>query len=546
MEYLSLQLSTTLTQRRTIFYFSDSVLSAKHLTVNLLIWEALEREVYAAQSPDHQLHGFRARIEEVDGQKQGLIHRGDIHPNFAAVKSMEDYYEYGLTSYRARNSSKQRIDRLGIEDQMVHILGHFWHLPLDSRYRAIFTRELVQKLGPASLLLDSLANFTLQTPQYYLSLPEHPTLPFVREACSGVVSQIITKIPDVESIKERMGSLQKATKTFFPGLGSLFEAMVEHPPNPIENVSTGNSQYDAFISRTFGDFPRAVHPKISTLALLIYVLLPLTYTTESSEANCRLRDFVEWVKDDTDHRFPFRDLARSRRRILEPDGPFSPGNIASILGFFSTLIYRGVTHSTEFLQDVQTVFPSLQDWNTVYHRLVDSKEAAYFCNKHAFSRNCAAARDPRHVPKYWDAAQNDSLRPQKDMSFSKFFDTIRKSKDLPAFGDLTSWLLAADYASAGFITTPESDEVRRIIHKLGMGAKKGLQLLGYPCSSESATASAFVEVEEGLGAFLTEDEKVKVGFGVFFVENVLCKLSRFSKERTFREVCKEWNVPTAT
>ncbi|KIL55663.1 hypothetical protein M378DRAFT_17743 [Amanita muscaria Koide BX008] len=252
---------------------------------------------------------------------------------------------------------------------------------------------------------------------------------------------------------------------------------------------------------------------------------------------------MDLVERNTDMRLPFRDRAASRRRILEEDGPFSGDHLLTREGFFSALIYRGVTYGTQFLQEEKTFYPDLQAWSSRYQLLRSIGHGeTYFCKKDAYG-TAAAARSPDNVQNYWDAAKIEELRPHPGKSFTEFFQTIKKSPRMPAFGSLTAYLLSADYAIAGGLQKPSVSELGGIIHGINKGGRKGLELLGYGCSSSKETAKAFSEVYGGLQAFFTGEERRNMDFGPIFLEHALCKLSRFKKISQFQDVCQEWDVP---
>jgi hypothetical protein len=221
-----------------------------------------------------------------------------------------------------------------------------------------------------------------------------------------------------------------------------------------------------------------------------------------------------------------------------------------VRGFFSALIYRGITHSTDFLLEQKTLFVNLEDWKATANPLVITKGKEYVCKTNAYGAS-SRARTVENASAYWDAANNRNLQfwdnkkgngshqAIKPLSFVEFFNKINQ---LPAFGPLTSYLLSVDYAVAKVIAQPTPDEVGKIIHKIDGGGKAGLKLLGYSCVTESQTSAAFVEVMDALQVFFTMEEQAKADFGLFFVEHALCKLKRFSAAKLVRKWCNDWGV----
>lgn len=128
------------------------------------------------------------------------------------------------------------------------------------------------------------------------------------------------------------------------------------------------------------------------------------------------------------------------------------------------------------------------------------------------------------------------------MPFYEFYKSLLDGKELLAFGKLTSFLLAADYACSGFIQTPDCSTVGKLIFEIDSGGKAGLKILGYTCADRAQTSWAFSQVYQALNNFLSPEEKEKMNFGVFLGENSLCKLSRLNDKPVFKAVCKKWGV----
>ncbi|KAF6751574.1 hypothetical protein DFP72DRAFT_850693 [Ephemerocybe angulata] len=77
----------------------------------------------------------------------------------------------------------------------------------------------------------------------------------------------------------------------------------------------------------------------------------------------KLYAYLKMVFDNTSKKLPFRDFAASRRTILQPNGPYSPIHLHTWEGFFSALVYRAITHNSEYLiQHQEIVFEGVEDY----------------------------------------------------------------------------------------------------------------------------------------------------------------------------------------
>lgn len=223
---------------------------------------------------------------------------------------------------------------------------------------------------------------------------------------------------------------------------------------------------------------------------------------------------------------PFRDLAKSRRTILRNAGPFDTSHLKSRAGLFSTLVYRGITHNTQFLEDhVEVYFKNLQQFKERL-KAYPRKEESFFCNTNAYG--AWTDRTPDNAAVYWTLSGkpefNEWLIRSKPTTFSALVNLIQKHA--PAFGPLSSYLLAADYAIAQVVPMPSMEEMGRLIFAIDKGGKKGMKLLGFPVSSGEEVADGFVELDRRIRQSLGEDRLQKMGYNCFVLEHILCKHDR--------------------
>ncbi|KDR79831.1 hypothetical protein GALMADRAFT_136421 [Galerina marginata CBS 339.88] len=236
------------------------------------------------------------------------------------------------------------------------------------------------------------------------------------------------------------------------------------------------------------------------------------------------------VELNSDKKLPFRDHAISRRRILEAGGPYSSENLSTRHGVFSAIIHRGITHNTEFLQEQKTVFHDLDDWFALCDSLEDRNEE-YFCNKSAYGRG--RWRSVTNAAEYWNATETpEFVKFIENEEPTDFYHLFKLFLTLPAFGKLTAYLLAVDYAIAGKATIPTLTTMGDIIGQINAGGLGGLQKLGWQelaPRDKPEISYAFETVYQELKARMPAHRKLQINFekfGVFFVEHALCKLDR--------------------
>ncbi len=271
----------------------------------------------------------------------------------------------------------------------------------------------------------------------------------------------------------------------------------------------------------------------STLSLLKSLLKPLfplvrsptfdTTLSVNAPTSSGLRRYRQHLKTYIDHvisrgdkKNPWRDLAGSRAIILQDDGPFDEHNLHTIHGLFSALIYRGVTHNSQFLREEHLVtFHNLQDWNNTHTSLKASltydgwnndEITTFFCDPCAYGT--WTGRNVESVATYWLSLQSPALTSwlleQKQPSFMWLYhhfshaQTTSKQSAFPQFGPLQAFLLASDYAIAGAAQLPTGMEWGELLTGplKAKGAMRGLMSLGFKVDTVEETADAFYKVRK--------------------------------------------------
>ncbi|KAF8059618.1 hypothetical protein FPV67DRAFT_1453989 [Lyophyllum atratum] len=253
-----------------------------------------------------------------------------------------------------------------------------------------------------------------------------------------------------------------------------------------------------------------------------------------------------------DRFLPFREHAPSRRNILVGHGPFSKHYARTREGFFSALIWRGVTFSSEFALSTEnpTLFHSLDHWNQVKIDL--NKPETYFCRKDAYGVPIAE-RSTDLVSKYWRASETfkwEELTKDGPVKFEDCWKWLSGGRPTRFYqlGPLSAYLLTCDYVYAGVVLPPTIEEMARTIRTINKGAVNGLNKLGL-LYSVSWPAEAMMDVQPTRGD--VEVEKVQrglqsiydrmdrllrpgvkrdVGLDLIMVEHTLCKFSRALKD----------------
>ncbi|KAA1470366.1 hypothetical protein DENSPDRAFT_685237 [Dentipellis sp. KUC8613] len=280
----------------------------------------------------------------------------------------------------------------------------------------------------------------------------------------------------------------------------------------------------------------------ATFCLLDAPIEGLVFSPPSSISKDPNFMLLKAIADKPDFLLPFREKAPSVLAVRKEDGPFSPGYLNTRAGFFSALIFRGITFRCDFLVNHRTVFQSLEDWQTYRASLDPSLPPTYFCKTDAYGKNTKRTED--HIPLYWSAASEtweSMVGPnRKPRTFKQFYDAIVKGRSKEnhilyyGFGALIGYLLSADYAEAGLISMPTKEEMGGIIVDISRGALRYLQdqnVVGPKGSKGSKQyrldiTGKFLELYNFLDASLTDEEKTKMGFNTVMLEHTLCKMKR--------------------
>ena len=235
-----------------------------------------------------------------------------------------------------------------------------------------------------------------------------------------------------------------------------------------------------------------------------------------------------------DKRLPFREHAPSRLAITAPGGPYGAENLRTREGFFSALIFRAISFSSESVKKGHIFFSTLAEYQALVKQHKDN--ISYLCIMSAYGppqkiRSPALASDHWRSSELWEEFLDEDVT----LSFSEFYQLLRQ-KNIKNVGELTAFLLAGDYVYAGVVEMPSVEEVGSLIWQLKKGALSGLRDIGLV--SEDSKVS--VTEKEVISAFRSSYDFTKqkldhypgladaITFDPLMMEHSLCKFHRLN------------------
>lgn len=255
------------------------------------------------------------------------------------------------------------------------------------------------------------------------------------------------------------------------------------------------------------------------------------------------------VAEHPDQMLPFRELAPSRVRYSGPDGPFAPDLLYTREGFFSALLWRGITFTTEFSKTNKMVFRDLTDWDETMEKEGQTHHnPLYFCDPGAYGVQ-NPGRKVGLAPKYDSAVDKHDLAAflkNTSTNFYTVYETFFRPGVTPVrfphLGPLAAFLLTSDYSYHAAVDKPTLEEVGKAIQHINRGGARGLELAGFMDQREKTPSGkdyikttirkATTGVKEAYDFFqqeISEDDWITLGFDEIVVENTLCKFSKAVK-----------------
>jgi hypothetical protein len=94
---------------------------------------------------------------------------------------------------------------------------------------------------------------------------------------------------------------------------------------------------------------------------------------------------------------------------------------------------------------------------------------------------------------------------------------------------LTGMQLANTLSLMGFCSAPTYSDMATLIYSGKRGSLEGLQRVGFNACSVNAVERSLTILYRVLDHHLSQDHKAAIGFGLVFLEHLLCKISRWEK-----------------
>ncbi|KAF6764363.1 hypothetical protein DFP72DRAFT_1059348 [Ephemerocybe angulata] len=302
-------------------------------------------------------------------------------------------------------------------------------------------------------------------------------------------------------------------------LGRHQGASLLHAPSAQAMQTSTDLWYDEEAMAIFIDQIERLFPLIDLAGFP-----PIKPPVQSDKKSKATYAYLNMVFQNSDKKLPFRDLAESRRTILAPTGPYSPTNLRTRAGFFSAIVYRAITHHSKFLTEAHEIMFTNLDHFKQRVATYQSKPASYVCDPSAYG--AWTVMSPENAGSFWRATGKSSLSNwllgEEEKRFVDLMKMFIDSSDLPSVGPLIGYLLAADYAIAGAVPLPSTEEMGQIIFRIDKGGMSGMNSLGYLCRTEEETGKAFTALWEKMLICIPQERRDAMNFNVFVLEHMLC------------------------
>ncbi|TFK80210.1 hypothetical protein K466DRAFT_504286 [Polyporus arcularius HHB13444] len=268
------------------------------------------------------------------------------------------------------------------------------------------------------------------------------------------------------------------------------------------------------------------------------------------------------IASNLDRFLPFREHGLSRRKVQGVGGAFHPAIMDLPGGFASCVLTRTHLFNSRLLLELRSSshYRSLAEWKQTLldhgfqEPSPDDKEQKTaiasltpILNMSSYGQpQCrrfkAVLKDPvkyfqqeQQFRDLWARVQatNTDDPELKKIPFLRFLkwtqSTVNSQKVFPMLGNLTGYLLSADFVYAGRVARPSVEEIGRVIARMGLGSLRGLIALGHPLTMDSSAeqvADAFKYVHDELEKAFTAEEREWMMFDPIMVEHTLCKYNR--------------------
>lgn len=259
--------------------------------------------------------------------------------------------------------------------------------------------------------------------------------------------------------------------------------------------------------------------------------------------------FRKLLQQDPGYYLPIRDKAPDRLKSIGSSGPYTQDEIRTTRGIFSALVWRGVTHRSEFFDDHRILFDDWDDFDDLVQSILDSPDIAvasredeYFCSNRPYGQ-VNKDRSIDQVKVYWTSITQrrweEFLSGHSPLAFSAMLQYFRPRKDaqkvFPNLGKTGSFALVEDLALAGVCELPTVMEIAENILSLGSGGLYGLKDLGLikgdlKALKRSDRISLIAGALEEVNSFCTNtfsgEDREEMGLNMVVLEHSLCTFHR--------------------
>ncbi|KAG7098078.1 hypothetical protein E1B28_000052 [Marasmius oreades] len=520
------------------------------MLINVMVCEWISDTIRGLLEPDSPFDRLYQHVQlwvETQTAQGAVLHPSDYFPDMGF--DAESAEEVDLRQFYPRTKRYA----LAAHHLAIRVVLRWIHWPISSyrvsMHRAHFTRLLLDHVDASVLWLEG-------TYHAWTNLDKVVDAPVTVESLSRWAVSVLAPhniclgCSEEKVLLQRINLLMTSRALRSTIYNSSVQASLVSVEESVGRVHTLCS--DDLFSATDAIIDKL---RLDRYYCKLYALLPLTSPPYLGIAHIvkvvEDQPFSEWIKfvqyvaEDADKRLPFRDLAPSRQRILSSSSifssPYQEPHLRTKEGFFSALIYRGVTHNTRFLlsEEYPGVFYDLDHWLSVYTPLQPLHPQQYFCNMQAYFTACSS-RSVENISKYWRAVQRSELTDWltgHNVQFGTVYRLLLKAtipsgiksksrhriKAFPGMGYLSIYLLCADYAAAGVIAMPTFDELATVLLDVSGGALKGLRNLGFHCESVEKTSAALSAVDRVLRDLFRDTELAQMNYNLLTLEHSLCK-----------------------
>jgi hypothetical protein len=513
----------------------------QHLLIDLVLWRWMERQAIENAT----LQKLRLKIKEVSkAQEDAVLDAADYLDGLDPGQ-----FTFLLHMPRHANHTPSSLE---FDEAMIAVLASWFGLQPKSRERSWFAHSILDSpLGISGLRLRP---FVAAANNLSLHLHEVRNRVVNKEHVETWTKEWLLVHPICDRNSEHFAvamDVAKALDKTYPWDLELLEQVKQAlhpirqparpPPPPLPPLSMPTS-----LVPNQDEFQRLVHMLRGLLPILSpdftcptedELKLPRYKLTPDDEERILHKCFLAGVCRDQDKFLPFRNSAPSRKRILEPGGPYDPKHVRTKSGFFSALVYRGITHNTDFLQNNKTLFKDLDDWKDTLkepHNHAHREQKDYFCRSNAYgvpSRH----RKIDNVDGYWKLVSEDAnftgwLTSNTKISAPDLYAKIKQAAF--GFGPLTTLQIVMDYVECGMTQPLTPEQMGWFIWEVRLGGLKGLLTLGYKIKSKDQVGTALASLSSALEKVLSETERRDMGFGLILIEHSMCKLGRLTKAFT--------------